>query len=776
MSASPKVNPARFALLCLLFAGAVAFQLTVSGMIWKDSHDAHGAMQWNTFASLLNLQLITPFACLILGFYVAAVRIWDPKAWLLMGVLLSFSLVSDGTDVHDRVMDWDTPLKHAALIYRSAITNIWPIFFLFFSIYFPDRADFDRRRPWLKWIVVAPSLAVYLLVVLSRVANNEHMVVPLLKHRRGLALDIVRIYSLLVLSLAILLWKFAVSRDHDDRRRLKVLFAGIVVSVVPAYILDWIAHHMMHVMPPPWVELLVYTLVILFPITLAYVTVVQRAMDVRVILRHSLQYALARRGLAVLHVVTSIAVILLIAIFSNSMRFGTRVTVTAIGVGLISLVGFGSRQLAGWIDRRFFREAYDREQVLARLADSVGSIVELSPLLNTLAARLSEAMHISEVAVFLCEQNLFRMAHAVGYSQVPNVEFEDKSSTIGELQREKRPLAVYLDDPYSWAAQVDTKEQEELAKLGSQLLLPLSRRDELLGFVSLGPRFAEAPYAPSDVNLLHSVAQQTALAVENSRLTSTIALETAAREVIRTELSIAREVQQRLLPQAFPTLRGANCFAACRPAQEVGGDYFDFLELADGVLGMAIGDISGKGIPASLLMASLQASLRGQTLVGGGPLETLIGNVNRLVYGASPVNRYATFFYCQYQAEKKTLTYVNAGHNAPMLLSKSDRTVSVQRLEAGGPPIGLLPMASYESGRVQMQPGDLLVLYTDGISEAMNLSEEEWGEDRMIKTLSQLDGKPAKTIVQEIFSAADDFAGTAPQHDDMTVLVFALSA
>ncbi len=527
---------------------------------------------------------------------------------------------------------------------------------------------------------------------------------------------------------------------------------------------------------PWWVAVPGFSTLAFFPITLAYVTVVQRALGARMILRQGLQYALARRGLVLVQVAVSSVVILFIALLAGGMTFGRRVGITAAGIVLLFLIGISARQLASWIDRRFFREAYKAEQLLAQLAESVGSLVELPPLLTTVTTRIAEALHISEIAVFLCERRSYRVAYAVGYSEPPGVSFADESRTVQELQRAKTPLPVYFDDPRSWTGRLESGEQAELDRLGSQLLVPLARRSELLGFLSLGSRLAEAPYSNRDVELLQSVAQQTALAVENSRLTTTIASETAEREVLQRELSIARDVQQRLLPQGHPSIPGLDCFGKCRPAREVGGDYYDFLELPNQVLGVAIGDVSGKGIPASLLMASLQASLRGQTFGGCENLEQLMSNINHLVYAASSSNRYATFFYAQYDRGSQSLTYVNAGHNAPIVMQQRDGQAHLLRLETGGPPVGLLPQAEYQSSRLDLRCGDLAVFFTDGISEAMNAADEEWGEEKFIQVLQQAPRAGSQSTVEGVFRAADEFVAGAPQHDDMTIVVMAVSA
>jgi sigma-B regulation protein RsbU (phosphoserine phosphatase) len=272
-----------------------------------------------------------------------------------------------------------------------------------------------------------------------------------------------------------------------------------------------------------------------------------------VVIRQSLQYALARRGVAVSQIIVSLVVIVTVAALGEQTSFFQRLVITAVGIAAVLLVGFGANRLVFWIDRRFFREAYNAEQILSSLAASVSSIVELGPLLKTVASRVAEALHISQIAVFVCDQNLYRPAFGLGYSQPKEVVFSDKAITVQELSRRKEPLPVYFEDPRSWVARADGTEAKMLRELDAQLFLPLAHKDELLGFITLGPKYAEAPYSSSDVNLLQSVASQTALAVENSRLTSAIASETAEREVIQRELAIAREVQPaELSPDSGP--------------------------------------------------------------------------------------------------------------------------------------------------------------------------------------------------------------------------------
>jgi serine phosphatase RsbU (regulator of sigma subunit)/dihydrofolate reductase len=298
-----------------------------------------------------------------------------------------------------------------------------------------------------------------------------------------------------------------------------------------------------------------------------------------------------------------------------------------------------------------------------------------------------------------------------------------------------------------------------------------------------GKRFFEGGSLPRGFALGSSMALPSGILVNVYKLIPTLAEESLSRAKLEREMEIAREVQERLFPQTFPNVAGVEMAAHCRPAQAVGGDYYDLIDIsstsgttAPGCdrLGIAIGDISGKGMSAALLMASLHASLRGQVLSNAGDLGAKIANVNRLLYNASESNRYATFFYAELDCATRTLHYVNAGHNPPAVLRKEDGAWRVLRLGDGGPVIGLLADAVYKEQILPLLPGDILLAFTDGISEAMNASEDEWGEAQMIAEAQAHADLNAEELLQRLFHAADAFAAGAPQHDDMTIVVLRL--
>ena len=314
------------------------------------------------------------------------------------------------------------------------------------------------------------------------------------------------------------------------------------------------------------------------------------------------------------------------------------------------------------------------------------------------------------------------------------------------------------------------------------LLLEHGLADEIILLVSpvvlgKGKRFFADGSLQRSFALGSSRALPTGILANVYKVIPTLAEEALQRAKLEHEMQIARDVQERLFPQTMPTVPGIDVAAQCRPAHAVGGDYYDVIcSAGGGRLGIAMGDISGKGVSAALLMASLHASLRSQAMSGIDDLGGRMSNINRLLYEASEANRYATFFYAELDCASRILYYVNGGHNPPAVLRSGIGGPEILRLTEGGPVLGLLPGVLYQQHAIQLLPGDCLLAFTDGLSEAMNPAEQEWGEDRMLAAAEAHSSGSAKDLVKHLFQAADAFAAGAPQHDDMTVLIMRLAS
>lgn len=261
-----------------------------------------------------------------------------------------------------------------------------------------------------------------------------------------------------------------------------------------------------------------------------------------------------------------------------------------------------------------------------------------------------------------------------------------------------------------------------------------------------------------------------------------LALELADRVIMKRDLEIAREIQRWLVPHTSPTIPGVDIAFATRPANTVAGDYYDAFERPSapgssepGPLLLVVADVAGKSVPAALLMATFQASLH--TLAGApGPLDELVRALNRYACAHSLDGlRFTTAFFAEMDASRRSLNYVGAGHNAPVLRRADGR---IERLTEGGPPLGIVSPGlptGYDCTKIAIDPGDALVIFTDGVIEARDQSEAEYGETRMISCLQSVGHSDAAAILQQLMNDVDRFVGTTRQHDDVTALVFKLT-
>ncbi len=679
--------------------------------------------------------ILMPVLAIGLGLWVAAVRPRDFRAWLMLGVLLGMSQMTRSGWINP--LGWGRVLGMPGALLREGGVPLWALSMLFFGVYFPQRWSVDRRLPWIKWMLAlgpAYILAVTLPAALAAALDDALMARLPVPHPGDAVFLACLCPSISVFFIAISHKYNDRSLQADDRRRLKLLYWGCTAAMTPMFLM--IVFHMARG-ATAFTDIgytVALMLVVIFPLTMAYIVLVERALDVRVVIRQGVQYALARRGVRVLQGCVAAGVISMAVQYGESSHASQpqRLMLMILGVFLVLRIRQGGQYVSRWVDRRFFREAYNAEQILRDLGEQVRAILDRQALVETVARKISESLHVDRIAVMLREGGMFRPALALGYTVLP--------AAVAEV--------------------------EGAAPVSGELVLPLKSRKDVLGYIALGPKRSEEPYSQNDTNLLETVAAQTGLALENARLSEQIAAEMAHREMLARELEIAREVQQRLFPQVLPEVPALEYAGRCRPARAVGGDYYDFLALSSGRLGLVIGDVSGKGVPAALLMASLQASVRGQS-EGAASVAALMANVNRLVCDASPENRYATFFYALFDPATRRLVYSNGGHNPPIVL----RGAEVLRLETGGPPVGLFASSKYTQDEVALQPGDLLVLFTDGVSEAENPAQEEWGEEALIAAAQAARGVAPGEAIARILASADEFAAGAPQHDDMTLVV-----
>jgi sigma-B regulation protein RsbU (phosphoserine phosphatase) len=297
----------------------------------------------------------------------------------------------------------------------------------------------------------------------------------------------------------------------------------------------------------------------------------------------------------------------------------------------------------------------------------------------------------------------------------------------------------------------------------SILCMPLENRDgKIIGVFELFNK-KNGFFSLNDETVISIMSVDVAIAIENARLHK------AEMEFVRIneEVRLAAIIQSDLLPKSSPIIPGYEIAGMSMPAQSVGGDYFDFIPMNDGRMALCLGDVSGKGLPASLLMANLQATLRGQTLVSQRPLECLLRS-NRLLCESTSPEKFATVFYGILEIQQHTLHYSNAGHDWPFLVGIDH---SIQRLKTGGVMLGLIPQAMYEDEKIPIHVGDLLVIQSDGVSEAMNVNQELFGNQRLQDLILEYRDRTPQEIINIIVREVHKHAGEYIQSDDITIVI-----
>lgn len=344
----------------------------------------------------------------------------------------------------------------------------------------------------------------------------------------------------------------------------------------------------------------------------------------------------------------------------------------------------------------------------------------------------------------------------------------------GRLKFHSFPLSYAADEMDAvlrWACERKPQhipEIEYLKEIGLRLAVPLRTKDEISGVLLLGPPVGRNQYGSADKDVMHLYAQQLALTMENARLTER-ALE---HEKIRQDVALAAEVQDRLLPQKSIETEAITVAAFTLPARSIGGDCYDFLDLAEHGVGIALADVAGKGIAAALIMAAVQASLRIIAEEGRLTPPDLVAKLNSFLYRSTRSESYATFFYAQFDAKSQQLRYVNAGHNPPYFVRWSGSTpAAIEELKAGGTIVGMFPDSEYQEQRIDLRAGDVMFAFTDGVTDAMNPNQEAFGQERLKALVGQIADLSVAQIISRVSQELRTWMRGAPQFDDLTFIV-----
>ncbi len=722
-----------------------------------------GAGDTKTVAYTLAQQIMNsyPVFFAVVGLAVLFLRLEDRNAWLL--ALMFATWITAGPMPNEFCM---APIRLQTLLlaYRTFTSSLLTGLFYFLFAVFPQRSPIDRKVPWLKWAFLAANVV----LGYGGVHHGNQQTLPLLAavvpgNVAQIAREVIGYGAMLLGGLSLLL-NVVHASNPAERRKLKVVLWGTVIGVPPIVALYALADNF-HFDPPYWVSFVCVCLMIVFPLSFAYAVVKHRVMDIPVLLRRSARYFVVERGFVFLILAISVGLTLWFGqVFSRHFSAGSKAAIpigATFGVLLITGATQVHRNVRTRLDRAFFRSSYDAQQILEELAARTLTVTTREELAALLQQNIWNALHPQTMFVYL--DNGTGQFHA--YAGEPPIEaktLSPRAEVIAMLAERTDPLELAPDEA----------QGTQLALLRPECLVPIrgSGEGQLQGGLVLGTRLSEEPYSTSDKRLLASVASQAGVAMRSITLAEKMAERMEAERRAAQEMQIARQVQSRLLPQQSPSLATLECAGKCIQTRAVGGDYYDFLDFGSGRVGLVLADIAGKGMSAALLMANLQANLRSQYALALEDIPRLLRSVNHLFFKNTESNNYATTFFAVYDDETRKLRYVNCGHNPPMLLRGNG---TVERLSATATVLGLFEEWDCDVVESELAQGDVLVIYTDGVSEAGERDDgesEEFGEERLIAAIRKYQQQPAGEALDGILGEVQKFSPDE-QADDMTLIV-----
>jgi phosphoserine phosphatase RsbU/P len=419
------------------------------------------------------------------------------------------------------------------------------------------------------------------------------------------------------------------------------------------------------------------------------------------------------------------------------------------------------------------------EEQLSKENLRLKSAVEELSILNDIATAIASTQSLDQITNLIVKKCVKHLKSEQGSIQlVDEKDFVNPFHTMIRVKNNQRGMQpLRFDQQISdWMLankkpmiRNEFKQEEKISlqgdsilKIRSMLSVPMIIKGRMIGILTLFNKESAEGFTEADQRLLTIIAGQSANVIENSRLFE----EEKKLMQIQQEIQVASEIQKNLLPQEIPSIEGYDIYAVNIPAREVGGDYYDFIKISETKTAIALGDVSGKGLPASMLMANLQATLRGQLLFCNCAKDC-VKRANSMLFRSTDTSKFVTLFFGILDVEQHTLTYCNAGHNEPIFIQNDNKN----KLDKGGMLLSIFEQIDYDEEEILFDKGSTLVVFTDGITEAMNEQQEEYGDVRLEKLIENNPTVTSQELVTKILSDVQNFSFGVPQFDDITLMV-----
>ncbi|MCB2211868.1 PP2C family protein-serine/threonine phosphatase [bacterium] len=620
-------------------------------------------------------------------------------------------------------------------------------FWINLNLLFPHKSKIMERAPWLGYMICYVTPILVFIVDRMGASFTDTFASMNLGVQMAIGFTLLSIH-------------YSRAQSALEKRQTKLVLYGAAIAFSPLLLMLLISLPFPNYLNQMGLEgaLLMLNVVMLcllaMPITILYAITRYGLLDVEAKLRRGTRHFLITAGvLAAFFTIVYFAGDLLI----GNLQMESRTPTILIAMVLTLAVHPAQRKLTEIIERQFYPARYQLNAMLEDLTERLSSFPDRAMLWKQISSRLRHAVGVERVLpVIRTQDNRF----TVFQGEISPFTMND--DLIKRLEGDRRPILLdeamasmripFTDGQIRWISQNQVN-----------LLLPMFVRGRLVGFVALGRSTRGQDYTPEIVQSLHSMMQQVALSADNLRLLE----DNLEKKRLEEELKLARSIQEGFLPQNIPDTPGLDIGARSRFSLEVAGDYFDVIALPDNRTVIALGDVSGKGAGAALIMANLQASLRALVKVNAD-LAALVASINDIICQNTPIEEYITFVTGMFDPNTSAFTYINAGHNPPLVFRS---TGEVETLDEGGIVLGVMPGFVYDVGKVELRDGDRLFFYTDGVSEAMNANGEEFGEERIYDFLAKNNQHSCSGVVEHLENEVLRFHGKPNLEDDCTMVL-----
>jgi serine phosphatase RsbU (regulator of sigma subunit) len=649
-------------------------------------------------------------------------------------------------------------------------TNILALFFgafwLNLQLLFPAPRDFIKRHPFWAYILcyLAPAV-IYIQEEFARTGIGGFLLIAIIILQVGGGFYLLSRYHRL-------------TKEPIEKRQTRLVLWGtgpglsafgllLIIVIVVAHLGKRLPDHSL-----VWALTAVFLALLLSPISFAYAFGKYRLLEIEGRIKRGTRHFLIALGL--------LTVLYLLIYFSSEFMLevlGVESRTPVLIIALLLAIGFApaQRRLLGILDKWIYPERFRLKGMLNDFLRQSVATTDKKTFWNELENRLKIALKVDQVYPVLRAADNGHFEHWTG-AMTP---FKKESAFIGVISRVGGRPVMRDELEAGGKTSFTVEEKDWFSERQVALVLPMITRSELIGFLGIGLKSERSDFEPADFEILQSLANQIAVATDNIILLE----ENAEKRRMEAELSIARKVQEGMLPHNLPETPGLLVATRCRFCSEVAGDYYDVIDVGNGRTIMAIGDVSGKGAGAALLMSNVQASLRtvvdiekdqddtrGVDVIKKPPmpdLSKIIRNINQLIYRNSQPDQFITFFAAIYDTGTGVLDFVNAGHNLPLVVKKDG---NIRELLEGGILLGAVPDIAYQKGTTKLEKGDLLFMYTDGLSEAGAQRGEMFGEERLKQFLLANLNLAPDLLLENLEKEVLEFLGDFQLGDDFTLV------